>query len=134
MQDQNSRHRSAGKAHEPVRGAYTMPEVISTIKALRDCKKSFRQIAKEDYGGLITHASIQRVLSGQEPHDPKIRAALGLPAKMATVYLIGDGEIPPRAQVIAGNFGVCACGMPFYKNHPVRKHCFICSPYKKLIK
>lgn len=112
-----------------VRGAYTLSEVISTIKVLKAGGKSFRKIATEEYNGLITHAVIQRLCEGHEPHDPKIRAVLGMPAKVATVYVIGGGVIPPGAQVISAN--LCECGQPFISNHPARKRCFICSPYKR---
>ena len=111
-----------------VRAPYTFKEVIAVIRAKKNAGKSFRQIAKDDYKGLVSHAVIQRVLDGLEPQDPKIREVLGLPAKAATVYVIGGGEIPEGAQVISAS--MCACGQPYISNHPARKRCFICAPYK----
>lgn len=115
-----------------VRRAYSRMEVLATIHALKDAGKSLRQIAREHYNGCISHAVIQRLLEGMEPHDPKIREALGLPARAATVYVIGGGEIPEGAQVVSAS--MCECGQPFISNHPARRKCFICSPYRKHVK
>ena len=93
---------------------------------------TFRKIALMDEFIPVPPGTLCAISKGDKVPE-RWRTHLGM-AATGTVYLIGDGEIPPGAQVITGNFGVCACGMPFYKNHPVRKRCFICSPYKKLIK
>ena len=61
-------------------GAYTLAEVIAIIEGLRRQNWSLRQIAKVYYGDDMSHGTIQRVLKGIEPKDPKARWLLGLPA------------------------------------------------------
>ena len=58
--------------------AYTFRRVLGHVIGLYAEKHSLRRIAKEDYRGEINHAVIQRILSGQEPRDRKIRRVLGL--------------------------------------------------------
>jgi hypothetical protein len=107
---------------------YSMTDVQSTIKALRGANKSYRQIAKEHFGGQINHAVVQRILAGEEPKDPKIRRAVGL-ADYHQVVVVAGGDVPPGTLVISAS--LCECGQWFISNHPRRKRCFICSPYRK---
>ncbi len=107
---------------------YTFTEVKLHVKALYEQKHSLRRIAREDYGGRISHAVIQRVLESFEPRDVHNREVLGLPAYQFVVVVTG-GVIPPGAQVVSAE--VCECGQWYIPNHPARKHCFICSPYKR---
>lgn len=107
---------------------YTFADVKVHIKALYDQKHSLRRIANEDYGGRISHAVIQRVLDNFEPRDAHNRDALGLPAYQFVVVVTG-GVIPPGAQVVSAE--VCECGQWYIPNHPARKHCYICRPYKR---
>ena len=107
---------------------YTFADVKVHVKALYEQKHSLRRIAKEDYGGKISHAVIQRVLENFEPRDVHNREVLGLPAYQFVVVVTG-GVIPPGAQVVSAE--VCECGQWYIPNHPARKHCFICSPYKR---
>lgn len=109
--------------------AYTFDYVYAVVMKLREAKKSFRYIAKEIFRDRITFGTVQRISQGNEPHDPKIRAAIGLPVPNAVVVIIGGGSIPPGCQVISAS--MCECGQPFISNHPARKKCFICSPYRK---
>lgn len=108
---------------------YTWDEALRDVRSLYDQKRSLRRIAKEDYRGEITHATVQRILEGAEPKDPKIRAAIGLPAYQQVVAVTGEA-IPTGAQVISASY--CkVCGRPFISNHPRRRKCFICGPYRK---
>lgn len=50
----------------------------------------------------------------------------------SVVVIIGDGTVPPGAQVISAT--MCACGQYFISNHPRRHKCFICSPFKRKVK
>lgn len=117
--------------YAPVQGCtqpYTWGEVYSFIKSQKKAGMSLRQIANESYGGRVTFGAIQRVLEGHEPKEPKIREALGLPAYQSVVVITG-GTIPAGAQVIEAS--QCACGNWFISNHPARKRCFICSPFRR---
>lgn len=109
-------------------GLYTWEELRLYVQCLYAEKQSLRRIAKEDFGGRVTHAVIQRILDGQEPKDQRNRSALGLVA-YAYVYVVTGGEVPPGAQVVSASR--CDCGQWFIPNAPNRRKCFICSPYKK---
>ena len=63
-----------------------------------------------------------------EPRRQETRTRLGL-APIASVVLIGEGELPDGAQTIRAI--QCSCGQWFIPNHPRRKHCFICRPYRR---
>lgn len=76
----------------------------------------------------INKALARLIANGYEP-GRKARKILGLPA-YAEVIVISGEELPAGAQVISASF--CrACGRPFISNHPRRKKCFICGPYRK---
>jgi hypothetical protein len=124
---------AARDALEPVVGGvrkeYTWGYVHATIVRLHEAKNSFRQIAKENFGGCVSHATIQRIYKGVEPHDLKTRQALGLPAYHQVVVVTG-GDVPPGTLVISADQCV-ECQRFYISNHPRRKKCFICSPYRK---
>jgi len=61
-----------------------------------------------------------------EPRDLDIRAALGLDQESSVRYV--DGRPRPRAQAL--DVMVCGCGRHFVSNHPRRRKCFVCSPYR----
>ncbi len=56
----------------------------------------------------------------------KIRGLLGLPAESSVVVMAG--EVPAGSQAVAAL--QCECGQWFIANHPRRRRCFVCSPYK----
>lgn len=88
--------------------------------------KSWRKTG-EEYG--LSGALARWFANGGMP-GPKTRRALGLsPWAVAVVYVVTGEEVPPGAQVYS--YSVCACGQPYISNHPARKRCFICSPYRK---
>jgi len=90
------------------------------------CGNSWRTIASmEEFGGVSAPA-IRRIAQGEEPGN-RIRAKLGLPA-VSTVVIIGGGSVPAGAQVIYAN--ECECGQWYISNHPRRKKCFMCRPYR----
>jgi len=66
-----------------------------------------------------------------EPKRPDIRRCLGLPI-VSTVVVVGGESIPDGAQVYRAD--VCPCGQWYISNHPRRKRCFICSPYRRRVK
>lgn len=63
---------------EGVRDAYTFDTLRDYLIDLHD-DKSLRSIARDEYGGKVTHAVIERIIAGYDPVDPHIRAVLGLP-------------------------------------------------------
>jgi hypothetical protein len=88
---------------------------------------SWRRIAQTvpEYIGLSI-GSLDRIAHGIEPGS-KVRRQLGLPPTM-TVAVMG-GEITPGAQAIGES--LCPCGQTYISNHPRRKHCFACRPFRK---
>ena len=66
------------------------------------------------------------IAKGNRPVPAKWREKFGLPP-VSTVEPIA-GEIPHGAQALGAMR--CECGMPFISNHPRRRRCFICSPYR----
>ena len=68
------------RARTAVQSSYTFAQLKNDVQSAHDPKsreKSFHGLAKK-YG--VSHAVIQRIMLGQEPRRPDIRAALGLPA------------------------------------------------------
>lgn len=76
MTAQHSLKSGHNRARRGVRAAYTWAQVKAYVL---DClrSKSLRQVARDL--GLKNHSAVQRIRDGIEPHDPAIRAALGLP-------------------------------------------------------
>ncbi len=107
---------------------YTWEQVLSIVRGFHDQNWSLRKIARDGFQDRVTHATIQRILDGIEPTTPEVRSALGLPV-YRTVIVIGGGTIPEGAQVISAE--KCECGLFFISNHPARKKCFICSPFRR---
>lgn len=86
--------------------------------------KSWELVARH-YG--LTKAEVWKVATKKhEPKRVKIRNALGLPPGQFIVVI--NGEVPPGAQSIGAM--PCLCGQHFIPNHPRRRACFICSPYR----
>jgi len=74
----------------------------------------------------LNPASARLIAMGHIP-GPSIRRRLGLP-EFAQVTRV-DGAIPPGTQS-RGALYCKDCGGPFIPNHPRRKKCFECSPFK----
>ena len=73
------------------------------------------------------YPSMARLIANGYDPGPRIRRKLGLPL-VANVIVIA-GEVPAGSQVLSADR--CACGQYFISNHPRRKRCFMCSPYKR---
>jgi len=91
----------------------------------QDPKLPYRKIAAKFPKG-ISGATIQQIENGRIP-GPKISAILGIPYS-AHVSVIGGGNVPDGAQAVSATR--CACGQWFISNHPCRRRCFVCSPYR----
>jgi len=102
---------------------------IERLKYERDVLgHSWRKIASGGDFGFIPARTLNSIYHGKRDFPKKYRARLGL-FPPATVYVVTDGDVPPGTQVISAS--LCACGQWFVSNHPARKRCFICSPYRK---
>lgn len=73
----------------------------------------------------LNPAMARLIALGYEP-GRRVREQLGLPPAASVVPVAG--AVPDGTQVAAATR--CSCGRWFVSNHPRRKRCFICSPYK----
>ena len=101
----------------------TLEQLQREIQQDHEVTHSWRKTAQK-YGVFPNMARM--IANGYEP-GPRIRARLGLP-QVANVVVI-EGRVPAGSQSIAAE--QCACGQWFISNHPRRRKCFICSPYKR---
>ena len=106
---------------------YTFENLKDVVQCLYNEKSSLRRVAREGFGGCVSFGAVQRVLAGHEPHDPEVRRAFGL-ADYHAIVIVGPGVVPPGTQVITAE--QCSCGAWFIPNHPRRRRCFVCSPYR----
>ena len=86
---------------------------------------SWRKIAQENKYRGIPARTLHRMATTNYVPD-KWRQKLGLPG-VSKVEMI-NGRIPVGSQSLGAR--QCVCGMWFISNHPRRKHCFMCSPYR----
>jgi hypothetical protein len=87
---------------------------------------TWREIANlGDYKG-IPAGTLCSVAHGAEPKHAH-RAQLGLPPISDVIYLYG---YMPTGEAISIGAILCGCGQLFISNHPARKRCFICSPWR----
>jgi hypothetical protein len=86
---------------------------------------SWRQISEIPPFTKIPRGTLSVIAkTGKVPR--RWREQLGLPPETTVVVI--SGAVPPGSQAIAAK--QCACCRWFISNHPRRKRCFICSPYK----
>lgn len=88
----------------------------------------YRAIVPAEHRDQVSRTLIWRIGTDPdyEPKDGGIRLALGLPEAATVTYV--DGRPRPRAQAL--DVLECGCGRWFVSNHPRRKRCFVCSPYR----
>jgi hypothetical protein len=101
---------------------YTFDDVYAVVTHLREAKKSFRFIAKMVFGDRITFGTVQRIAQGKEPHDPKIRAAIGIQA-MREVEPAPGCTIAPGTKVSFSNRVCPICQEPFLPHVPNQTNC-----------
>ncbi len=101
----------------------TLEEVQRGLIDAHRRSKSWR-FAGHEYG--LNPATARMIANGYIPKE-KLCARLGLPpqGRVSIVF----GAVPDGSQVLAAQ--QCACGQWFISNHPARKRCFICGPYKR---
>ena len=90
--------------------------------------KVHREIVPAGRQDQVSVALVYRVARepGYEPKDLEIRDILGLDRESAVVFV--DGRTRPRAQAVGAV--QCACGQWYVSNHPRRRRCFKCSPFR----
>lgn len=91
-----------------------------------DIGLSWREIANLDEYRGIPAGSLCSYAKGAEPKR-KHRAQLGLPPSGDVIYLYG---YMPTGEALSIGAILCECGQLFISNHPCRKRCFICSPWR----
>lgn len=74
----------------------------------------------------VNKAMARLLANGYNP-GKKIRQILNLPDVAEVVVVFG--VVPNGTQAIKAD--QCPCGQWFISNHPRRKKCFKCSPYRK---
>uniref|UniRef100_A0A6M3IU93 Uncharacterized protein n=1 Tax=viral metagenome TaxID=1070528 RepID=A0A6M3IU93_9ZZZZ len=105
-----------------VREAYTFPDVLRLVQAAYAAKASFRRVAREDFGGRVSHVVVARILAGQEPKRPAIREALGL-APIARVCPANGANVAQDALVIRSSIEcACGCSQNFIPRHPRQRY------------
>jgi hypothetical protein len=60
---------------------------------------------------------------------PPRSVATKLDIELYASVIVIEGDVPNGAQVLRATR--CVCSQYFISNHPRRKKCFICSPYRK---
>lgn len=107
---------------------------VRTSDSIRDLLKelhntnglTFREIALTGDFLSIPPGTLCAITKGYPiPHKWRERLGLLPEANIVVIY----GKVPAGAQAIQAD--QCACGQWFISNHPARKRCFICSPFKR---
>ncbi|HMN11816.1 MAG TPA: hypothetical protein PKD55_05770 [Bellilinea sp.] len=101
----------------------TLEHLSYEMREQHKISRSWRKVA-EPYG--IFPDTARLIAKGYEP-GKKIRERLGLPPAASVVVVYG--VVPDGAQVLQAER--CQCGQYFIPNHPRRRKCFMCSPYRK---
>jgi hypothetical protein len=105
----------------------TLDMVQDELNAAHGLLHAWRKVANlEPYRG-ISPGSLCSIVHGWEPKKPVIRARLGLPQPASVIVI--SGSVPAGSQVLSAL--QCPCGRYFISNHPRRRRCFICSPFRK---
>lgn len=102
-------------------------DVVERLNYLHNIGMGWREIAALDEYVGIPAGTLCSVAHGEEPKR-KHRDQLGLPPISDVIYLYG---YMPTGEAISVGAILCECGQLFISNHPARRKCFICSPYKR---
>jgi len=91
-------------------------------------EKVFEAMVPEHRREHVSPATLWKIAKepGYEPKDELIREILGLDPESPVTFV--DGQHKPRAQAL--DVTPCECGRYFVSNHPRRRRCFVCSPYR----
>lgn len=103
----------------------TLEQLCHEMKTLHCATQSWQKVGNK-YG--INKALARLIANGYQP-GAKIRAVLGLPEHRQVIAVAGE-IVHPDALTIGSKLCI-DCGRAFIPNHPRRKRCFICSPFRK---
>lgn len=108
----------------------TSDTVQGRLKYLHDtCALSWSKIAALDEFSPIPRGTLCSIAkTGNVPHCWKRH--FGIPAQSNVVVV--EGVVPAGSQAISAQ--QCPCGQYFISNHPRRKRCFVCSPYRRRLR
>lgn len=104
----NSKNHARNRVRKAVPARYTFQKLKDDVQYL-NATKSLRAIARilnERAGSgkrTITHRTVQRILSGQEPREPNLRDALGLPCYAPAPICSKCGTVHVTKKCTAGN-------------------------------
>ncbi len=107
-------------------GVTTSDTVQAELKVCYDTYGSWRRISSlSQYRGIPAGTLCTIANTGYVPKKWYPRFGIPLPANVIAVV----GVIPNGSQAL---FALqCPCGQFFISNHPRRRKCFVCSPYRK---
>jgi hypothetical protein len=104
----------------------TIKTVKTSLRMAYNDLDSWRKVgAKFGITGAMAFRIVRR---DYEPKTNEIRGVLGLPPSSKVIPVNGR-EIPNGTQALVAEYCI-DCGQPFISNHPRRRKCFICSPYR----
>ena len=105
-------------------GVTTCDMVQDEIKSLHGMYGSWREVQKHEHPD-IPFGTLSRIANdGYVPKKWYLYFGIPLPANVIAVA----GIIPNGSQALLAN--QCSCGAWFISNHPRRRKCFVCSPYR----
>ena len=84
------------------------PTVVAHVQMLYRAKRSFRRIAREDFGGRVSIGVLSRLVKEIEPRETSIRLALGLPP-LSEIEAAAGVIVYPRALALRSSRR-CQCG------------------------
>ncbi len=104
----------------------TTPDIIQeNVKSLYDTYGSWRRVQNCAHP-IIPFGTLQRIAKdGYIPKKWYLYFGIPLPANVVAVV----GVIPDGSQALLAL--QCECGAWYISNHPRRRKCFVCSPYRK---
>ena len=103
----------------------TFEDLVKNLLELRSEGWTYEQIG--DLFG-VNKATIWKILNRRkEPISTELRSKLDLQILGSIQFII-----PAVNEVVfqAHRALICDCGRAFVPNHPLRTHCFTCSPYR----
>lgn len=100
----------------------TLDQLCRELKKSHELTQSWRATG-EPY--QLNPAMARMIANGYQP-GKRVRKHLGLPPAVSVVVVMG--EVPAGSQAISAQ--QCECGQWFVSNHPRRRRCFLCSPYR----
>jgi hypothetical protein len=117
---------------EPIMQTRTVERLSRQLKEQYQITPSWRDVARAcnilTTDGRPDPALADRIATkGYDPKRQETRQRLGLSA-FSAIVVIGDGDVPEGSQAVQAI--QCDCGNWFITNHPRRKHCFICRPFR----